>query len=588
MNVTKNFMAMLLAFTLINCTSERSQTIYNLEFEDKIPNLHPRIWDSNHSHDCEYEVIVDGKERQSGDYSLKLAQTGANKDSWVFIANDIPIEPTSENRDVEVKCWVKVKDVDNGFVSLWISDDTEGNIEVTTIDNSYQTIVNGTTEWIELSAIKNISKDAREVNIRVTLKGGGTAWLDNFKIMLDGEEIRDTPIPKQKTHLTEEDKRGLEKYIYPLQSCEPNSTSFDDLEVLSELVGDSKVIALGEVTHGSSEIFKMKDRIVRYLATNEDFDIFSIEAGMPESYKLNEYIVDGESNARELISGMIFWIWNTYEMLNVVEWMRNFNQDEPKITYTGFDMQSYNGAITTLKEAFSGDREVGSLLENINIGLDSVLTYTPTSHAKIEETTSSSIKVELEELKYYIEESAFETQEKSWLLQNITIINQFLGQGTYSWRERCMADNILWINRLNPLSRMIVWAHNSHIKKSGGSMGKYLKDSLGDDYVTVGFTFYDGNYSATGWGDKNHQAYPGTLEHLLEQLNHYAFILDLKKIRLENNPIVKWIDNVNFRQVGALRKDNEFNSTKVTEDFDYLIFIRYSNPSKLLNAIPSK
>ena len=588
MNITKSFMAMFLAFTLISCTSERSQTIYNLEFEDKIPNLHPRVWYSNHSHDCEYEVVVDDKELQSGDYSLKLAQTGANKDSWVFIANDIPIDPTGENRDVEVKCWVKVKDVDNGFVSLWIFNDAEGNVEITTIDDSCQTIVDGTTEWMELSTIKNVSKDARTLYIGATLKGGGTAWLDNFEIMLDGEEIRDTPILKQKTYLTEEDKRALEKYIYPLQSCDPNSTSFDDLEVLSELVGDSKVVALGEVTHGSSEIFKMKDRIVRYLATNEDFDIFSIEAGMPESYKLNEYIVDGESNARELISGMVFWIWNTYEMLNVVEWMRSFNQDEPKITYTGFDMQSYNGAITTLKEAFKGDREILPLLEKIHIGLDSVLDYAPTTHIKIEETNSSAIKVELEELKHYIEESDFETQEKSWLLQNITIINQFLGQGAYSWRERCMADNILWINRFNPLSRIMVWAHNSHIKKSGGSMGKYLKDSLGDDYVTVGFTFYDGDYTAVGLGGKNHQAYPGTLEYLLEQLNQYAFILDLKKIRLENDPIMKWIENVDVRQVGGLKVDKEFYTTKITEDFDYLVFIRYSNPSKLLNAIPSK
>ncbi|WP_164112040.1 MULTISPECIES: erythromycin esterase family protein [Sphingobacterium] len=82
----------------------------------------------------------------------------------------------------------------------------------------------------------------------------------------------------------------LQKYIYPLRTYEPDEGSTKDLKVLDRLIGNSKVVALGEVSHGSSEIFKMKNRIIQYLAMNKGFDIFSIEANMPESYKLNRYV----------------------------------------------------------------------------------------------------------------------------------------------------------------------------------------------------------------------------------------------------------------------------------------------------------
>lgn len=155
------------------------------------------------------------------------------------------------------------------------------------------------------------------------------------------------------------------------------------------------------------------------------------------------------------------------------------------------------------------------------------------------------------------------------------------------WRDDCMADDLLWINKQNPLSRIVIWAHNGHIQKCGNKMGYFLKESLGTDYVSVGFTFYDGAYSAIRRSSdpsihRAQCAYPGTLEYLLEQLDEPIFILDLKKIQSENSPIMAWIDDLNFRHVGAVKIEQEFSDRKITDAFDYLLFIRKSTPSHLL------
>jgi erythromycin esterase-like protein len=116
---------------------------------------------------------------------------------------------------------------------------------------------------------------------------------------------------------------------------------FADLQPLKQLIGDARIVSLGESTHGSREIFQMKHRLLEYLVSELGFTIFSIEANMPEAYRLNGYVLGGDGDPSKLISGMYFWTWNTHEVLDMVEWMRNFNASgKGHVEFTGFDMQT--------------------------------------------------------------------------------------------------------------------------------------------------------------------------------------------------------------------------------------------------------
>jgi len=117
--------------------------------------------------------------------------------------------------------------------------------------------------------------------------------------------------------------------------------SLDDLEPLKTLIGDAHIVALGEGTHGTREFFQMKHRLVEFLAREMGFTIFSIEANLPEAYRLNDFVLKGMGDPKELIAGMYFWTWNTQEVLDMVEWMRKYNKSgQGRIEFTGFDMQT--------------------------------------------------------------------------------------------------------------------------------------------------------------------------------------------------------------------------------------------------------
>lgn len=149
----------------------------------------------------------------------------------------------------------------------------------------------------------------------------------------------------------------VKQHAIPFKTAEAGN-GFDDLRPLKAIIGDARIVSLGEPTHGTREAFQMKHRLMEFLATEMGFTIFSIEANMPESYDLNQYVIDGKGDPKRLIGGMYFWTWNTEEVLGMVEWMRTFNlaaaaKDDRPIQFTGFDMQTSAVAGGIVRDAVS-------------------------------------------------------------------------------------------------------------------------------------------------------------------------------------------------------------------------------------------
>ena len=116
---------------------------------------------------------------------------------------------------------------------------------------------------------------------------------------------------------------------------------FSDLQPLKAVIGDARIVALGEATHGSREFFQLKHRMLEFLATEMGFTVFSIEANLPEAYRLNDYVLEGAGDPAQLLRGMYFWTWDTEEVLVMIRWMREFNQaGKGRVQFTGFDMQT--------------------------------------------------------------------------------------------------------------------------------------------------------------------------------------------------------------------------------------------------------
>lgn len=584
MNYISKILAVFALFCLCGGNSYAQKSL-NLDFELRnYGTSSPKNW---YMIGVGFDISLDSLEKHSGKFSLKMEKISGNRGGNSGLFTVLPVELVA-GKNVEYKGWIKTKNVKNGYAGLWFRVDGE-NDAILGFDNMGGRGLEGDNDWTQVSIKMDVSADAKNVVFGGLFPGEGTVWFDNLELYINGKKFIDIVEPAPKVTLSQKEITTLKKYIYPLRTFEPDGGKTDDLKILDKLIGNSKVVALGEVSHGSSEIFKMKNRIIQYLAANNGFDIFSIEANMPESYKVDQYVSRGEGDPRKLIAGMYFWTWRTEEVLNMVEWMHKFNQPKPRIKFTGFDMQFYYGSVNELLDAFKGNEEIETTINNLKDILEEINTHTQQNRGMVSVNSEDMKKIEplLSSLKTSIETSSFQKTEKDWLLHNITIIRQYLENNTYFGRDKSMADNVLWIKEHNPKSKLVLWAHNAHIQKTNQMMGSYLSQKLGEDYTTFSFLFFDGSFTATGSKGLTSydaiRAYPGTLEYLLEQLNEPIFLLDLKKIKADNPKELEWLTgNIDYRTVGAMGGlQNEFSESKIVDDHDYLIFIKTSSPSVL-------
>ncbi|REC43188.1 erythromycin esterase family protein [Chryseobacterium sp. 5_R23647] len=391
----------------------------------------------------------------------------------------------------------------------------------------------------------------------------------------------------QNSAIDNDEKEYLRKFVYPLQSYEPEVGFKEDSLVFDKFFSNAKIVGLGEASHGSSEIFKIKDKLTRYIFQKNNGGVFSIEASMPNSILLNEYIINGNKTGKEYLMNIKSWIYQTDEILSMVEWMKKYNDKHAeKIRFTGFDNTTYTGSAVQLKMLMSKykipDDDLIALFKNLN-------DFSKLERNQLSEKKSikSEALIELNKIKA-LSSNISDEEDKSWFLQHIILLDQHLNN-TYLDRNRYMADNILWLINKYPESTFVLWAHNSHLKKTDEETGKFLKEKLKDDYVNCGTFFYEGFHSVVDMDDNDikptylEKNSKNSLEELLNSFEVPVFILDLKNIKKENNKLAKKLLNkIDYRTIGAAVHKKDFKSGNVSEDFDYIIFIKKSTASKLL------
>jgi erythromycin esterase len=129
---------------------------------------------------------------------------------------------------------------------------------------------------------------------------------------------------------------SLDNVIHPLNSS-PLELSDEDLKVLSYL-GDSRIVGLGEATHGTKEFFQTKHRIFTYLVEYHGFNVFAFESDMGESYYVNKFVTQGVGDLDDIMENkMLFEAWQTEEVKDLLLWMKEYNEDKAEKDENGFE-----------------------------------------------------------------------------------------------------------------------------------------------------------------------------------------------------------------------------------------------------------
>ncbi|MFQ5639879.1 MAG: erythromycin esterase family protein, partial [bacterium] len=251
---------------------------------------------------------------------------------------------------------IKTDSITTGYAGLWWR--VDGKSGTVGFDNMNDRGPSGTTPWTKYEIELDLDTTAHNINFGVLLPGDGKAWFDGLQIELDGkiyEQIPPEPFIPSKKQIS-----WLRDRSIVFDTAEPKE-AHKDLLPLKSLIGDARIVALGEGTHGTSEFFKMKHRIIKFLAEEMGFTVFAIEANMPEARRVNEYVLTGKGDPKEALAGMYFWTWNTQEVLDMIEWMRQFNSSgKGHIEFWGFDMQ-YPHVATDNVQSFIEKAEPGYL-----------------------------------------------------------------------------------------------------------------------------------------------------------------------------------------------------------------------------------
>src|SRR5262245_30393489 len=126
-------------------------------------------------------------------------------------------------------------------------------------------------------------------------------------------------------NMTDEAVKWLRANAVRLSSTDPEA-SLDELEPVRDIVGDARVVGLGESSHFLHEIYEINHRLTRFLVERMGFTAFALESSWPDGLRMAEWVRTGAGDLDELLSHSVSWRWGTSEEVRALfQWLRARN-----------------------------------------------------------------------------------------------------------------------------------------------------------------------------------------------------------------------------------------------------------------------
>jgi erythromycin esterase len=584
----------LLFLLLINSCKEKRSDSLNLDFELIDPKTKTPInWIIGP--DPDYKFSLDSSMVYNGKYSVKLENIRKPTRRFQKLNGIKYMTNAHAEKSIKLSGFIKTENTIDSYIGLFVGYNSFQGDSLKILSNP--TLI-GTNDWKEFTISIPVTIDPNYFFIGFCLTGEGILWIDNLKLYIDNKQVSKTQPLNFKANRSE--LEWLKTHCIPIKTSNAES-GLEDLEPLRKIIGDAKIVALGENTHGSSEVYTMKHRLIEFLVTKMNFTIFSLEASLPEAYLLNDYVLQGNGDHKVLLSGMHFWICNTQEVLNIVTWMRKFNTaGKGPIQFTGFDMQYPDLALNNLLNFFEkNDNNLKTKLDSISVLMAFLKTKDPkniegSNDLKIlKQRCDTALSLIIRHKANYLR--TVQVSEYNLILQNAIVLNQYVTSAVkpagdrFFYRDECMAKNIELILENNPDTKIILWSHNAHVANQKGYMGNLLKDKFGDKYFSIGFLSNSGTYTAKRTVDvmSNNvleEGKPGSFEYSFHRLDLPYFLFDFKQLDTTNHDS-NWLSrSLNYRSIGALATNEQFIKSNISKLYSSIIYIDSTHASKCFNV----
>ena len=300
----------------------------------------------------------------------------------------------------------------------------------------------------------------------------------------------------------------------------------NDLQPIRSSFGTARLVGLGESRHDTREQVLLKGMLVRFLVEDLGFRALILEESVLHAESLDRFVTSGTGDLRNLMNRLAGWyLWDTEEMLEVVQWVRDYNKDrEPdqQVRIFGVDNTAPAVGVRIVLESL----EIAGVVTRLDgraLGLDlQEGDFWPTTwqrYAALSDQRRKELGTNYEELielltankSKIVASLSDEGYERVLFMAEIGRTGNSLFSSTDreaggTVRERGMTQATLRIlNREIPGQKAILWAHNLHVAKSSFRMpglaegalvpmGVELGEKLGDAYIAIGGTFGTGSY----------------------------------------------------------------------------------------------
>ena len=337
-----------------------------------------------------------------------------------------------------------------------------------------------------------------------------------------------------------------------------------DLGPLLERIGDARIVLLGEATHGTSEFYRMRERISRELIVKKGFRFIAIEGDWPDAARVDHYVRHLEYPASEWTAFARFptWMWRNNEVRDFVNWLREHNaatKPEKRVAFHGLDLYSLYVSIRSVLSYLDQVDPDAAKIARERYGCLTPWQGDPATYGHAALTGSyrtcephvvRALKDLLEKRVAYAEhdgERFFDAVQNARLVANAERYYRIMYYGSRaSWNLR---DDHMFTTLKNLLafygtaSKAIVWAHNSHVGDSAatemGSLGEHnighlCRQEFGGSAYLIGFGTNSGTVAAASDWDgpmeikKIQPALPNSYERLCHATGHARFTLGLR------------------------------------------------------------
>ena len=310
-----------------------------------------------------------------------------------------------------------------------------------------------------------------------------------------------------------------------------NSESFETPEdarlgALLRRIGNSRVVLIGEASHGTSEFYRMRAAITRRLIEEQGFTIVAVEADWPDAARIDDYVRHRDTSPSEWTAFARFptWMWRNVEVRDFVDWLHEHNKplDEARRTgFYGLDLYSlYNSARAVIDYLEDVDPQLADVAR-WRYGCLSPWEADPAAygHAALtgeyrncEQDVAKILAALYEKRQQYTHKDGarfLDASQNAALVANAERYYRIMYYGSRdSWnlRDTHMFDTLQRLLEAHGAgSRAVVWAHNSHIGDASATemsargehnIGQLCRQAFGDASYHIGFGTDHGTVAA--------------------------------------------------------------------------------------------